>query len=147
MTNIINTILSVYLSICTLNEANSIWSHILVAEINILQLWGFLWILPFVSFQTTASKQLINTSSTTKVIQARIKHYSQNTNTVTSSFEEQQFFSRNSSYLPLGCVQQAILYQSLLAMQSLSLRFLVHITSRSQPVTLVSRRYHHILKL
>lgn len=136
-----NTILSLYLSICTLNEANSIWSHILVAEINILQLGGFLWILPFVSFQTTASKQLINTSSITKVIQARIKHYSQNTNTVTSSFEEQQFFSRNSSYLPLGCMQQAILYQSLLAMQSLSLCFLVHITSRSQPVTLVSRKY------
>lgn len=136
-----NTILSLYLSICTLNEANSIWSHILVAEINILQLGGFLWILPFVSFQTTASKQLINTSSITKVIQARIKHYSQNTNTVTSSFEEQQFFSRNSSYLPLGCMQQAILYQSLLAMQSLSLCFLVHTTSRSQPVTLVSRKY------
>lgn len=136
-----NTILSLYLSICALNEANSIWSHILVAEINILQLGGFLWILPFVSFQTTASKQLINTSSITKVIQARIKHYSQNTNTVTSSFEEQQFFSRNSSYLPLGCMQQAILYQSLLAMQSLSLCFLVHITSRSQPVTLVSRKY------
>lgn len=70
----------------------------------------------FLSNQTTASKQLINTVSTTNVIHARKKHYPQNTNTVTSSFEEQQIFSRNSSYLPLGCVQQAIPYQKIVSM-------------------------------
>lgn len=39
----------------------------------------------FLFNQITASKQLTNTASTTKGIQARMKHYPQNTNTVASS--------------------------------------------------------------